>query len=248
MSQFDQQRAIVVGASRGVGREIVRQLVAAGAQVLALGRNESALATLAREIPGTQTLVADMQDPQAPAAAFARMQPNILIVAGGASPKTGSFQDMNWSDFSLPWETDTKGTFSFCKAAVLSPLKPGSKVLVLSSGAGLGGSPASGGYAGAKRMQMFLTNYAQSESDNNGLGIHFATLVIKQIMGETEIGRAAAEAYAVRAGISVAEFLTRFNPAITPVDVASAALEILGSEKIESGTGFAISGQGLEAL
>jgi NAD(P)-dependent dehydrogenase (short-subunit alcohol dehydrogenase family) len=189
-----------------------------------------------------------MRDVDTPAKAFARMQPDILVIAGGASPVQGSFDELSWEDFSLVWETDTKATFGFFKAAISVPLKAGSKALVLSSGAGLGGSPVSGGYAGAKRMQMFLANYGQNESDNRGLGINFTSLVIKQIMAETGLGQAAAEAYAKRGGITVEQFMARFKPYITPVDVATAAMEILGSSKIESATGYAVSGQGLEAL
>jgi NAD(P)-dependent dehydrogenase (short-subunit alcohol dehydrogenase family) len=55
--------------------------------------------------------------------------------------------------------------FLFCREALRAPLAPGSVVVIISSGAGLGGSPISGGYAGAKRMQMFLAKYCQAESD-----------------------------------------------------------------------------------
>jgi 3-oxoacyl-[acyl-carrier protein] reductase len=38
-------------------------------------------------------------------------------------------------------------------------LRPGSRVVVFSSGAALGGSPLSGGYAGAKATQRFIAAY-----------------------------------------------------------------------------------------
>ncbi len=41
---FDDAVAIVTGAARGVGREIVRQFVAAGARVVAADRDEDGLA------------------------------------------------------------------------------------------------------------------------------------------------------------------------------------------------------------
>jgi hypothetical protein len=46
-------------------------------------------------------------------------------------------------------------------------------VLIVSGGAGLnpGGSPMSGGYAGAKRTQMFLCHYLQRTADARDLGI-----------------------------------------------------------------------------
>lgn len=61
-------RAIVTGASSGIGREIVRQLAAAGAKVVAVARREERLRELAEEIAkdgGTVVTVAgDVTDPQ----------------------------------------------------------------------------------------------------------------------------------------------------------------------------------------
>ena len=50
-------------------------------------------------------------------------------------------------------------------------------VVSLSSGAALGGSPLSGGYAGAKATQRFITAYAQEEATRAGLGITFTAVV-----------------------------------------------------------------------
>lgn len=41
---------------------------------------------------------------------------------------------------------------------------------MISSGAALAGSPLSGGYAGAKATQRFITAYAQGEANRAGLG------------------------------------------------------------------------------
>lgn len=40
---FKGQRALVTGASQGIGREIVKSLVKAGAQVVAVARNQQLL-------------------------------------------------------------------------------------------------------------------------------------------------------------------------------------------------------------
>ena len=47
MNGLDRGPILVTGASGGIGRAIVRQLVEAGAQVLASGRDETKLAALA---------------------------------------------------------------------------------------------------------------------------------------------------------------------------------------------------------
>jgi len=46
--------------------------------------------------------------------------------------------------------------FTWLREALLKPLPPGSRVVVVSSGAAINGSPASGGYAGSKATQRFI--------------------------------------------------------------------------------------------
>jgi NAD(P)-dependent dehydrogenase (short-subunit alcohol dehydrogenase family) len=53
------KNVVVVGASRGVGRAVVRRMAAEGAQVLAVGREPESLDQLAREVSGTKTLAMD---------------------------------------------------------------------------------------------------------------------------------------------------------------------------------------------
>lgn len=77
------------------------------------------------------------------------------------------------------------------------------------SGAALGGSPLSGGYAGAKATQRFITANAQDEAKRDGLGIIFAA-VLPRFSPQTGIGRTAIQAYAARSGQSV-------EPAVPPV-------------------------------
>jgi len=69
-------------------------------------------------------------------------------------------------------------------------------VVVVSSGAAVAGSPPSGGYAGAKATQRFMTGYAQDEANRAGLGITF-TAVLPRITPLTDLGRPAIRAYAL---------------------------------------------------
>jgi len=98
-------------------------------------------------------------------------------------------------------------SFLFCGHVLRTPLAPGSRVILISSGAGLRGSPISGGYAGSKRMQMFMAAYCQKESVRLGLGIHFTALVPMRIMPETELGETAVKGYAHYLGIAPADFI-----------------------------------------
>ncbi len=96
------------------------------------------------------------------------------------------------------------------------PLRPGARVIVVSSGAAIGGSPLSGGYAGAKATQRFIAQYAQDEARRAGLDI-VVSIVLPRFAPNAGIGAPAVRAYAQRAGVSVAEYLETFERSFGPV-------------------------------
>src|SRR5207244_11397861 len=108
-------------------------------------------------------------------------------------------------------EAGVRVAFHWLREALLKPLRPGSRVIVVSSGAALAGAPLSGGYAGAKAPQRFITAYAQDEAKRAGLDITF-TAVLPRFAPVTGVGRPAVQAYAARAGQSVEEYLQSFGP------------------------------------
>ncbi|MBE7216972.1 MAG: SDR family oxidoreductase [Caulobacteraceae bacterium] len=69
------RNALVTGAGRGLGREIARGLVSAGARVWASGRHGEPLQVLAGELgPALRPLAFDVADPHGLELAFARME------------------------------------------------------------------------------------------------------------------------------------------------------------------------------
>jgi len=242
------RNVVVVGASRGVGRAIVRRMAAEGAQVLAVGRKPDSLDQLAREVPGTKTLAMDAVGQAAPSTVFAALRPDIVILCAGARPPGRPIHELTWEQFAVNWDTDVRMSFSFCREALRAPLAPGSMVICISSGAALGGSPISGGYAGAKRTQMFIANYAQKESDRLNLGVRFLALAPARIMPETELGQFAVECYARYLGISPTEFMKGMSSRQTPEDVANATVELANNGSAYLGSVFTISGDGIASL
>ena len=81
-------------------------------------------------------------------------------------------QHQTWETFSVNWHTDVKIAFTWLREALLKPLPPATRVVVVvSSGAAINGSPANGGYAGAKATQRSIAAYAQEESRRAGLDL-----------------------------------------------------------------------------
>jgi NAD(P)-dependent dehydrogenase (short-subunit alcohol dehydrogenase family) len=238
---------VVIGGSRGVGRRIVESAIRNGARVLAVARQEAALRQLAEEAVGTEVLSLDATDEGAPSKVFDLLQPDILVLCAGAFPPAAPLHKQSWGEFAVNWETDVKIAFHFCKAALSRPLPAGASVILISSGAALAGSPNSGGYAGAKRTQIFVANYSQKESDRLRLGLRFITLA-PRIMPDTELGKHAVSGYSRYLGISAADFVQSMDSPPTSSDVATAVIASLTSPDQSKGKVFIVSGKGLEAV
>jgi NAD(P)-dependent dehydrogenase (short-subunit alcohol dehydrogenase family) len=221
---------------------------AEGAGVLAVARGFDALTELAAELPGIKTLALDATTEDSPAKIFDTLQPDVLVVCGGAKRAGAPLQELEWAEFSGTWDTDVKASFLLCKAALRQPLSPGSAVILISSGAAIGGSLLSGGYAGAKRMQMFMANYCQKESDRLKLGLRFLTLVPMRPMIETDGGKAAVEKYAKYQGITASEFIKRMDSPQSPEDVAKAVVQFAVEPRAGQGNVFLVSGKGVDAM
>jgi hypothetical protein len=152
MNDMSSRTTIVVGASRGLGRGIATAFADAGATVITVSRtavdfpdSESGAGTIQPE-------VADASDATVPARLIDGYDPHAIILVAGATPHMRPLRHQTWETFSVNWHTDVRITFHWLREALLTPLRPGSRVVVVSSGAALNpnGSPLSGGYAGAK--------------------------------------------------------------------------------------------------
>ncbi|TIX35747.1 MAG: SDR family oxidoreductase, partial [Mesorhizobium sp.] len=195
---------------------------------------------------GVKTLAVDVTKETAPDAVFAALEPDVLVICAGALAPSAPVQEQSWEDFSANWEMDVKASFLFCKAALQGRLKPGSRVVLISSGAAFsGGPPNSGGYAGAKRMQVFLAGHSQKESDRLGFDLRFMALSPARIMPGTGVGDRGIDGISAYMGISPADFLASMIDMQTPADVARAAITLATGQA--QGSSFVVSGSGLAA-
>jgi NAD(P)-dependent dehydrogenase (short-subunit alcohol dehydrogenase family) len=238
---------VVIGGSRGVGRRIVEAGIRYGARVLGAARKEGPLRQLAQEVSATEVLALDATEDGAPSKVFDVLQPDILVLCGGAFPPAAPLHEQSWPEFAVNWETDVKIAFHFLKAALSRPLPAGASVILISSGAALTGSPNSGGYAGAKRTQIFMANYTQKESDRLGLGLRVVALA-PRIMPDTELGKHAVAGYSRYLGISAADFIQSMASPPTSSDVATAVIQLVTDPDQSKGKVFIVSGKGLEAV
>lgn len=101
-----------------------------------------------------QTEVGDASDPGVAGRLLDCNEPEVVVLVEGAAPMMRPLNHQTWETFSINCQTDVRIAFHWLREALLKPLRPGSRVVVVSSGAALGGSPMSGGYAGAKALSV----------------------------------------------------------------------------------------------
>jgi len=232
---------VVTGGSRGLGLGLVEALVAQGAKVTVVARGADALDAVRARL-GVATFAADVTDETAAHRVLAEVRPEILVLNAGAKPKMGRLDQLSWADFTVPWEHDVKGGLYWLQAALNLPLKPGSRVLVLSSGAAVGGSPMSGGYGGAKRMLWFMAKYANGVAEQKHLGIRFQAIVPQQMVRGTGVGDAGANAYASAMGIEPEAFVARFGAPMPPRDFGEKVVAVLDDATYAEGFAFGLRG------
>src|SRR5260370_27394669 len=237
------KNVVVTGGSRGLGLGLVEALVARGAGVTIVARGVDALASVRSRL-GVATIAADVTDETAAHRILAEVRPDILALNAGTKPGMGRLDQMSLADFTKPWETDVKAGLYWLQAALKLPLKSGSRVVVRSSRAAIGGSPMSGGYAGAKRMLWIMAKYANGISQQKNLGIRFQAIVPQQMVGGTGVGDAGASAYAGAMGIKPEEFLARFGAPMPPRAFGDKVVAVLEDPQYAEDLAFGFKGTG----
>jgi NAD(P)-dependent dehydrogenase (short-subunit alcohol dehydrogenase family) len=236
------KNVVVTGGSRGLGLGLVEALVEHGARVTVVARNVDALEAVRARLD-VATISADVTDETAAQRILAAVRPDILVLNAGAKPRMGRFDQLSWADFTAPWEHDVKAGLYWLQAALNMPLMRGSRVLVVSSGAAVGGSPMSGGYGGAKRMLWFMAKYANGVSEKKDLGIRFQVIVPRQMIPGTGIGDEAASAYARALNMELDEYFARFGAPMPPRAFGDKVVSVLEDPKYAEGFAFGLKGE-----
>ena len=249
MSSLQGKTAVVIGGSSGVGKATVKALISEKVRVTAIARGADGLRALEVEIgPGLTTVPGDATDPALAARVLREVKPDLVVLAAGIMPPMGGVDELDWESFSATWNADVRASFFLVKEALTLPLRPGSTVVLVSSGAAIAGSPASGGYAGAKRMQWFLAGYAQKVSEAKKLGIRVVAVLPKQLIEGTRIGARAAATYGAMNGTTAEAYMKRWDVPLD-VDKVAAAIRTALEGGVPAGVNaIAVTGAGIEPL
>ncbi|WP_158552618.1 SDR family NAD(P)-dependent oxidoreductase [Spirosoma telluris] len=247
MTNLQHERILLTGGTKGLGRAIADALVAQGANVTVIARNKASFNESAAA--SVSVVAGDVTDQGFIDNVIGDLKPTLLILNAGATPTMASLEELSWESFSTAWNTDVKAGLYGIQAALKTPLSPGSRVLIVSSGAALAGSPLSGSYAGAKRMLWLMAQYANGIAKKRSLGIQFQAILPMQIIAETNLGQLATEAYAQSRNMTVESFLAaRGDHSLTPKTYAAHFIEFLVNENYADGLAYGINYDGISQL
>ncbi|QTE30526.1 SDR family oxidoreductase [Pengzhenrongella sicca] len=200
-------RAVVTGASSGIGAATVRWLRAAGWDVVAVARRADRLAALAAET-GAVAVVADVTSDDDVARLAAQVTAGgpvhaLVNIAGGARG-TQSVAAASIADWQAMFEVNVLGTLRVTTALLPALTASGrGDVVVLTSTAALDTYPGGGGYVAAKHAERAIATTLRLEL----IGQPVRVIEIAPGMVQTEefslnrFGGDAARAAAVYAGV-----------------------------------------------
>jgi len=245
MQNLNGKRVVVTGGSQGLGLAMVEALAASGAHVTAIARDRANFA--AAERAGAAIIAGDATDATLMNRIVSEEMPDVLILNAGARIPMKTIDELSWEEFSGIWNTDVKAGLAGIQAALNTPMKPGGRVLVMSSGAAAVLSVPfppenlrlSGGYIGAKRMLWFMAHSANTVSRERRLGLHFQVLVPNQLIPGTALGHQVAAVHAAIEGVSVEEHvIQRYGAIMEPREFAERVAEVLADPRYSSGVAY----------
>lgn len=193
------RRVLITGATRGLGRAMALRFSREGHTVLGCGRDEAAVARLAREMPAPHDFaVVDVADDEAVAAWMTRIRadeapPDLLLNNAAVITPARPLWEVSAEDFSLIIDINIKGVTNVIRRFLPSMRRARKGVVVnFSSGWGRSADAGFAPYCATKWAVEGLTKALALELPKGMAAVAFSPGVIRTDMLETAFGEEAA--------------------------------------------------------
>jgi L-xylulose reductase len=173
MTDFDGRTVLVTGASGGIGGEIVRQLVTAGADVVAGGRSEEALQALAAET-GARPLRFDLTSEDSVRDALDGLDVYGVVNCGGYGGEIATPMETDIAVFDQVIAVNARGALLVTKYTARSMIRlgRGGAVVNVSSQASLVGLSGHISYGSSKAALDNITRVSALELGRYGIRVN----------------------------------------------------------------------------
>ncbi len=155
MPELDGQVALVTGGGRGIGANIARELVAAGARVAVAARSSDGLEALALEIE-TYPVVADVSSRDSVEAMVRTVESglgpiDLLAANAGISAEESRAWEVDPDEWWRVFEVNVLGVYLSCRAVIPGMLERGrGRIVITGSGAAYLPGSANSAYSASK--------------------------------------------------------------------------------------------------
>lgn len=176
MRGLDKGPILVTGATGGIGGAIVRQLMAAGADVIAAGRDKNALAVMADDL-GVRTLAFDLTREESVKAALEELDLYGVVNCGGFGGEIATPMETDIDVFDKVIAVNARGALLVTKYASASMIRlgRGGSIVNVSSQAGLVALKGHISYGSSKAALDNITRVSALELGPHGIrvnGVH----------------------------------------------------------------------------
>lgn len=172
---YTNRHAVVTGGASGIGLATARQLVAAGATVTVVDRNEKGRTSV--EAIGAALRCCDISDETAVEMLAAELSADgklvdCLVTCAGVLQRTLPPSDLSWAEWDRTIQVHLRGTYACCKSFGTRMAQAGRGTIVtISSTAGIGSAPLHA-YGPAKAAIAHLSKTLAAEWGPDGVRVN----------------------------------------------------------------------------
>jgi 3-oxoacyl-[acyl-carrier protein] reductase len=207
------KKALVTGASGGIGGAIARALHAQGATVVLAGTREAALQALAAELGDrVHILTADLSQPDEPERLIRETEAALggldILVSNAGVTRDGLAMRMKDEDWLAVLEINLTAGFRLIRAALRGMLRRRhGRIVSITSLVGVAGNPGQANYAASKAGMIGMTKSIAAEVATRGITVNcvapgFITTAMTDKLTDDQRARGAAAIPMERFGTS----------------------------------------------